>query len=331
MKAITYVLLATVLLVSLVLGCAKPAPGEPIVLKMITFQPKASLASRPPIKFAELVNQYSNGELIIDYVGGPEVIPMFEQPKAVKEGLIDIVQTPTAFYKGMFPEGLAHHLSPYHVSEERNTEYHEWLVEVHKEKMNVYYLGRAATQRGFQVWTTKKPISKPQELAGLKVLSSGLHLPFSKALGMAPVSLPFPEHYGALERGVVDAGMEKISVVATFDLYEQVKYVVDHEFYGDNCALIVNLDKWNKLPKHLKDIMIKAQIEMDKKWLWAITDQNHEEGWKEINEKAKVEHTKFSPEDEKWFYDLAEKASWDEVKRSVSPELYAKLRDLLAK
>ncbi len=346
MKRVIYVLLAMVLAVGLVLGCAKPAPApapapaptpapapkpKPVVLKMVSFQPKTGAPSKTAAYFAEEVNKRAKGELKIDYLGGSEVIPMFDQPKALKTGVIDMMQTPFAFYKSLLPEGSAHHLSPYEAWEEREIGYYDWLMELHKEKMNAYYLGRSGSSTlGFYIWS-KIPISRPQDLAGKKVLSSGLHLPFSKALGMAPVSMPFPEHYTAVERGVVDMAIEKITVVAVFDLYEVVNYVIDHEFYRGNVTLTVNLDKWNKLPKHLQDLMMDVQFEVEREVMPAYEKGASDKGWAEVNAYGKIEHITFSPEDAKWFYDLANKCQWDQVKKAVSPEAYAKLRGFLAK
>lgn len=332
MKWFVYSLLVTVLLVSLVLGYAKSAPAAPpIVLKMVTFQDKAAEPSVIAAQYAELVNERAKGELKIDYVGGPEVIPVADQPKAVKSGVIDMLQTPVAYYKPFLPEGGAHAISPYTPLEERKVGYYDWLLGLHKAKMNSYYLGRSGSiSVGFNIWS-KIPIARPQELVGKKTISSGLHLPFAKALGMVPVTLEHTEHYTALQQGLVDMTIDKVTVVAIKDLYDVVKFVVDHEFYKGNNTLLVNLDKWNKLPKHLQDLLIAVSIEVEEKVIPAHDREVRDKSWAEVNASGKVQRIKFSPEDTKWFYDLANQCQWSEVKKAVSPEAYAKLREFLAR
>ncbi len=350
MTRVMYSLLVIVLAVSLALGCAKPAPAppptpaptpapapkppspkpEPTVLKMVTFQSKAATVSFIAIEYAKRVNERAKGELKIDHIGGPEIIPMFDQPKALKAGLIDMLQTPIAFYRALLPEGGAHHISPHKAWEEREIGYYDWLVELHKEKMNAYYLGKMSSELPFYIWS-KIPISRPQDLAGKMIISSGAHIPFTKALGMAPVTIPLPEQYTALERGVVDMAVLKVESCAVYDMYEQLKYYIGHGFYRGNGTLTVNLDKWNKLPKHLQDLMIEVAIETEREFIPQFDKENKDKAWQEVDAYGKIESITFSPEDAKWFYDLADNCVWDNVKKAVSPEGYNKLRNFLVK
>ena len=86
-------------------GCAQPAPAPapvpapkpapapkptPIVLKAVTFLAVAAVACRPLKMFIDKVNEKSKGELVIQLVGGPEVVPGSEQPMAVKRGVVDM-------------------------------------------------------------------------------------------------------------------------------------------------------------------------------------------------------------------------------------------------
>ena len=74
-------------------------------------------------------------------------------------------------------------------------------------------------------------------------------------------------------------------------------YAVDHGIYSDNNAIIINMDKWNSLPKHLQDLMIESMKEVERE----IPPESrgvfakHRQGMLD----AGMEFIKFSPEDAK--------------------------------
>jgi hypothetical protein len=100
----------------------------------------------------------------IDVRGGPEAIGMFQQPDAVRDGVVDMVYTPGSFYGGALPEKDALVASNLTAVETRENGGIDLINEIHQEKMGVYYLGwfdsgvclqsldreRAAVRRGRQ-------------------------------------------------------------------------------------------------------------------------------------------------------------------------------------
>ena len=77
-------------------ACAKPAPApapapeEPIKLKTICFLPVDLPYSELWLDYIDRIEEASGGRLVIENLGGPEVIPAEEQTDAVMEGIIDI-------------------------------------------------------------------------------------------------------------------------------------------------------------------------------------------------------------------------------------------------
>lgn len=68
------------------------------------------------------------------------------------------------------------------------------------------------------------------------------------------------DRYGALEQGVIDAAVHGFDSATKASLYEVTKYVIDHPFGGTSTSMIINLDTWNSLPKHLQDVLMEAAI-----------------------------------------------------------------------
>ena len=50
------------------------------------------------------INKRGEGIVEITVRGGPEAIGMFEQPNAVRDGVVDMVHTPGSFYGASVPE-----------------------------------------------------------------------------------------------------------------------------------------------------------------------------------------------------------------------------------
>ena len=236
MKKVMWYLMITVLMAGLWLGCAKaPTPEQ------------------------------AKGELIIDYIGGPEVIASREQYEAARVGVVDMAFTPTQHYISLVPEANIlpiSHLMPW---EEREVGIHDLMVEVHK-KINLYYLGRTIFGEpwtSFFFWTNVR-VETPYDLAGQKFRALSLYLPFMQELGISPVTMSLGDIYTAMDRGLVDGWAATPGTGLRFHLDEVTKYVIAHGFYQSNATVKMNLDTWNSLPKHLQDLMIKVQIEAER-------------------------------------------------------------------
>ena len=341
MKKLFLIPLTIVLVSGLIFGgCAAPAPApapapppkpaEPIVIKAVSFLPKMAMASYPMKVLADKVNTAAKGELVIDYVGGPEVISGFDQGEAVKSGQIDMSLLPTIFYADIVPEGYGAHLSEFKPWEERKNGYYDFMQEMHKEKMNAYYLGENAPYLPFHLFTNKKA-DRPQELKGQKIAVTLLYIPFMAALGVAPVTIPVPDIYSAVDRGLVNGYCLPPASAADMSLWEVTKYMIDPGFYdANNCVFVINLDKWNGIPKNLQDIMTNAQIELEREMEAHFIDHYKVEGRQKMFNGG-VELITFSSEDAKWYRELAYSSSWGAFKEKVSPDNFAKLRGLMLK
>jgi TRAP-type C4-dicarboxylate transport system substrate-binding protein len=345
-NGITWGIMSALIIVGLLVGACAPAAaptptpaaappaapkGEVITLKAVTFLPKNHVTSQPLKKFAELVNERAKGQLVINYAGGPEVIPTFEQPEALRTGVIDMMSSPANYLKGIVPEAYYYHLSAYTPIEERKVGVYEYWDGVLSKKLNARYLGNFAggPNTQFSIFTNIKA-KKPEDLAGHKFRTAPIYVNFFKALGITPVMMPGGEIYEAMERKLVDGFAWPIYAGFTgMGLHEVTKYMIDHQFYTGDVLVTVNLDKWNKLPKPMQDLLKKAAADVE---VWS-QDYAAEVEAKE-REKAKaggMEFIKFSPADAKKYVQTAYDAEWKAMEKELGSETYRKLRDLLTK
>lgn len=294
-------------------------------LRAVGFIPKNHPVLEQAQVWVDEVNAALKGKLRINYVGGPEVIPGFQQAGAVGKGIIDIAFNPTAYYQSIFPEAGAFILSRKSVTEERESGgFYEYMVERHK-TLNVRYVGRALALP-FYFWTTK-PVASLADLEGRSLRTSALYDRFMKALNVVPVTIPEGDTYTALEGGTVEGfgwpllgarerGWTKIS-----------RNVLDLPFFGsNNIVIIMNLDKWNALPADVRATIERVTTEFEPKMVEHFRKAEAAE-WAEL-EKAGVVRAKLRNEEEnRRFIDTAYEVEWKNLETKI-PDRVGELRKL---
>jgi len=299
------------------------------VLKAVTMFPEGHGSAAGFRMYQEMLNEAAKGEVILEFAGGPEAIPGFEQPEAVRTGAIDVNFTVTAYYKTMLPEANGHHLSRLTPWEERESGFYDLMVELHKAK-NIYYLGRQLVNSPFIMSTRNLRIERPYDLSGLRFRTAALYDALYRKLGITGVTMPLGDQYSALERGLVDGTASTPSSAIKFSLYEVAKYVIGPRFYGaQNAVMLINLDVWNQLPKDVQDLMIDVQIKVEPE-IWDYFGDTLSKDLKKLQDEG-MEFVEWSPADTKWFLDTADKAAWEEIEENIGPEMTAKLRSLTTK
>lgn len=328
--------------IAALIACAKPAPApapapapppEPIVIEALSFLLINETVVQGLGRYAERVNERAEGELIIDWLGGPEVIDGWDQYEAVRTGVIDMALISADSFKARLVEGsTALYLAEISPMELRKRGFHDWYNQLHAEKnTNLRYVGAFSTGHFFYVGTNILH-ERPQELAGYKVATFPDWHPAFLALGMVPVIVYGPEVYVGLDRGLFESWSASPYGAVEDGLYDKTKYLIDHPWYTEamSIVLVMNLDKWNSLPKHLQDLMNEVAAELEpemREWLRA----KDIEGMQFLLDSG-MELIEYSAEDAQWYLDkFYIEGGWEVVKAKNSPESYAKLREFLMK
>lgn len=320
-----FISILTIVMVLSVWTGSYQAQAKETVLKMVTFLPKDDVNLTAWRAYVDEVNKRSKGELVIKFIGGPEAIPSFKQFEAMRTGVVDMIFGCESYYGGAVTGAAYTHLSRLTPPEERKSGYYNLRVEILK-KHNVFYLGRPEHGVWFHIFTNKL-IKRPQGLAGQKIRTSATYEPFVKMIGAVPITLPGAEVYTALERGVVDGYAWSVLGNISMGWPEVCKYIIEPKIYAMNLENLINLDTWNKLPKPMQTLMANLMIENEEKYEKVFMELGEKE-LKAMQDKG-MKLIKFSPEDTKWYVDMAYKAGWDEVVKK-SPDLGAKLKKLLS-
>ncbi len=294
------------------------AIAQTIELKAVSFLPKDHrLCAQIPV-WIKRVNEELKDVLKITWIGGPEVMPPFEQPEAIRKGIFQVGFIPAAYYMGILPEADAISLSKYDFKKEREKGgIWDYFVERHK-KINMMLIGTWLYDP-FYLYV-KKPVKGLADLKGLKMRTAAKYDKMMLRLGMVPVTVTFGETYTALQRGVVEGFGWPTLGPREWGWLEFCKYVIDIPFYPrQNTFFVMNLDYWNRLSSatqnKIHEITIRFEPEMKAYFEKEIEKEKGE------MERIGIKRIKFSDEDTKKFLDAANYAFLEDLEKKVPDEV----------
>jgi TRAP-type mannitol/chloroaromatic compound transport system substrate-binding protein len=140
----------------------------------------------------------------------------------------------------------------------------------------------------------KKPISKLEDLKGMKFRTVGLSVDLYTAMGCAVNALPGGEIVPALDRGLLDGaefnnassdrllGFADVSKVCMLQSYHQ---------NAEQFEILFNKDKYNGLPEKLKAIIFNA-VEAASSDMWWKSIDRYSKDYIELQTKDKVKFYK---------------------------------------
>jgi len=115
-------------------------------------------------------------------------------------------------------------------------------------------IGLAYFEGGWRHLTTKKAVTEPKDLVGLKVrtMQNPVHIEAFKRLGAAPIPMAWGEVFTSLGQGVIDGQENPIAVIYGNSLWEVQKNVtLTGHLYGIH-YLMMSKASWNKLPPDIQ-------------------------------------------------------------------------------
>lgn len=107
----------------------------------------------------------------------------------------------------------------------------------------------------------KTPVRNLEDLKGLELRASGGVAQALKALGATPVGMPQSETPEALQKGVVKGAASSLETLMDFKYAEICKYVTIFNGPVYPFAVVMNMDKWNSLPKDVQRVMDGMGVE----------------------------------------------------------------------
>ncbi len=143
----------------------------------------------------------------------------------------------------------------------RSKEYLAWGDEL-KDKAGLVMLASNWYQ-GARHALTQKPVSKPEDLKGVKMRTIGapVWIETIRAMGAEPTPMPWGEVYSALQLGTLDAAEAQPTAIWGAKLYEVVKYVTKTGHIQLVTALVVGADTWDQISPENQKIVRDLAVE----------------------------------------------------------------------
>lgn len=214
-------------------------------------------------KYIELVGEKSGGKIKITGFGDAQLGNEIQSMASVQGGIIEMAVVSSAGAAGNVKE-LAVFDLPFVFQSVKESDavldgpVGKGLLEKFKDKNMV---GLCYWDYGFrQVSNSKRPISKMEDFAGLKIrtLQNRVYIDIFKALGANPLPLPYPETYTALETKAID-GQESAYLVTKSSSYQDVqKYLTETRHVFLPAPVIVSKRFWDRLSKDEQKILQDA-------------------------------------------------------------------------
>lgn len=307
----------------------KAAAGR-IALDMVTSFPKGTITAADSEHWANEINRRAKGELVLNWKGGPEAIPTFDQPEALRKGVFQVHHGVANYFAGVVPGAEISDLSPFAQGQiKKSSELYLYMVKMWEEK-GFRFLGEhlGPLNPASHFFFTNKRVNKLEDLAGQKIRVSPTTMSLVQALRAEAITLPGAETYTATQRGVIDGLTWPIAIGAVqMGWHEVTKNVIEPGLYRGVWVMVVNLDTWKKLPKHVQDLMIDVTFDTSAWYVDYITKQDASQ--RATMKKAGVQFLQLPAADAKRLSQMSKDVAWQNFKKILPPDRYTKLRQLL--
>jgi TRAP-type transport system periplasmic protein len=271
-------------LFSFILVSSSPSQAKTIELTYSIFFPATHGHTLLATEWAKEIEKRTNGAVKITMFPGATLTPANQCYDGVVKGISDIGMSVLSYTAGRFPmmeviDMPMGYKSGLQVTRLCNAFYNKFTPKELSDVQVMYLHGH-----GPGILHTKKPVTKLEDLKGMKIRCTGSSAEIVKHLGATPVAMPQTETYDALDKGVVNGVLTPMESLKGWKFAEVIKSTTLN--YGSAYSLgffvVMNKQKWASIPKETQAIIQKVNEE----WI-----EKTGKAWDEFD-KAGLEYTK---------------------------------------
>jgi TRAP-type transport system periplasmic protein len=288
------------------LGLAAAAAGSGSLSAQTTLTmsswvpPSHALTKDVLVVWAQNVEKASNGRIKLQMLPKHPSVPpgTFD---AVKDGLVDVSYVTASYTPARHILPLLPELPGGGATAEINSVAFSRIHWRHLHAVGEYKgvkLLAVFTHGPGQMFNTKRPINRVEDLAGMKIRSGGgISEQMARALGASAFVKPAPESYELLSSGVADGTFFPLESINSFKLSGVVKYATlfPGGFYGSAFGFFMNEERWNKLAKEEQEAITSVSGEALARLAGKAWDAADRAAFEEMK-RAGIQITEASPE-----------------------------------
>ena len=276
MKKLIALLLALVMVFALC-ACGSSGKQDNITIRIGHSDTTSNLIHISLEHFAKAVNERTNGRVTIEIYAAEQLGSNKEMIEMVKMGNLDAMMLPSGQQADFCPKFKALSLpflfSDYeHVYKVLDGEIGQELLEGLEEN-NLIQL--AYWENGLRQFTnSKRPIEKPEDLAGLKFRTpeDQMTMAIFAAYGASASPFAFSELYLALQQGTFDGQENPVANIYANNFQDVQKYLTMVNYQYQPKDMIFSLTTWNKLPADIQEVLLECAKEFGAEHRKAIVD-----------------------------------------------------------
>jgi TRAP-type C4-dicarboxylate transport system substrate-binding protein len=231
-------------------------------------------------EWAKEIEKRTNGEVTVNLFPGGTLTPADQCYDGVVKGISDIGMSCFSYTKGRFPLSEVIDLPLGYTSGAQVTNmcnaYYEKFKPAELETTKILYLHG----HGPGILSSKTPVTKMEDLKGMKIRCTGTSTKIVSALGGTPVAMPQNETYEALQKGVAAGLLSPIETLKGWKFAEVIKSTTENlkSSYTIGFFVAMNKKKWDSLSPEVQ----KVFEQVNKEWI-TKTGQK----WDELDKEGK--------------------------------------------
>jgi TRAP-type C4-dicarboxylate transport system substrate-binding protein len=286
------------------------AAEDPVKLTYANFPPAPTFPCVQMERWKTEVEKRTSGKVLVNTFPGSTLLGAKDMIDGVIAGQADIGCASLAYQPGRFTLMLSTSL-PLPIPDARTGSLMVW---------NLYNKYKPESLAKLKVLTmfisapsnimSSVPIRNLEDIKGLPLRASGGALEILKAWGSNPVGMPMSDTPEALQKGVVKGLFSSLEVLKDFKFAETCRYATLTNVAVYPFAVVMNMDKWNSLPKDVQKVMEDLGTEQSE-WTGTYMDNHVTESVEWSKKTHNVEFIELSAE---------EKAKWDKLLEPITAE-----------
>ncbi|MDL2272459.1 TRAP transporter substrate-binding protein [Desulfovibrio sp. OttesenSCG-928-I05] len=272
------------------------------------------------LKYKELVEKYSNGEIQISIFASGQIGGEEELVTYTKEGTVDLACASLNQVSNHAP-GLEALFLPYMFPDTQSMknalnatagDFNDYLIK----RANMRLAGLITLgDYGYRQVLSLKPVKSIDDLRKMKVRvpANPVMTAAFVSFGITPTPIAWGELYNSLQTGVVDAFECDVSVLVSARYNEVIKYVTDINYVQQISLLIMSQDTYARLSDAHKAVIDRASKEVNE----FMETEGPRLGKLAVDQSTKVEFLGRPADFDKWV----------EAGRTVWPQFYKRIGD----
>jgi C4-dicarboxylate-binding protein DctP len=277
----------------------------PIIIKFSHVVSPDAPKGKAAIVFKDLAEKYTGGKVKVEVYPNSSLYKDKEELEALQLDAVQILAPSISKFGPLGVKEFDVFDLPFLMSDDaraRQMMASPMMADLNKKLEAKGVLPLAYWDNGAHVYTSNKPLIRPEDFRGLKMRIQGSKVldAVARELGAIPQIMAFSELYQALQTGVVDGEDNVPSNILTQRFYEVQKYLTVSYHGRLTYALVTNKKFWDALPADVRTPLARA-VKESTDFFNATAEKDNADALEKIKASGKIQvHVLTDAEKKAW-------------------------------